>query len=88
MKMYQSDLKDVLAVWGVTLVTTPVIAEGEGYLLDRNTTGSYGVEKPLTVETNRVADKDATMVKASVRMAFAVTSPQSVVKLTNLNGAK
>lgn len=87
-KMYQSDLKDVLAVWGISLVTTPVIAEGEGYLLDRNTTGSYGVEKPLTVETDRVVGNDATMVKASVRMAFAVTSPQSVVKLTNLNGAK
>lgn len=87
-KMYQSDLKDVLAVWGISLVTTPVIAEGEGYLLDRNTTGSYGVEKPLTVETDRVVGNDATMVKASVRMAFAVASPQSVVKLTNLNGAK
>ena len=77
----------VLNTLGVTLYVTQSdkLADGEGLLLQRGAVGVMGVEDPISTDNEYLKATQKTVFYTWATMAFGVTDPFSVVKLTGLN---
>lgn len=83
---YGSQLDNVLSSFGITMYPTNRVAAGTAYVLAQGQVGVMGVEKGLSTETWRDADRQVTVSQTDVRMLWAVTNPYSVIKVTGLAG--
>ncbi|CAB0813617.1 hypothetical protein FRC0263_01955 [Corynebacterium diphtheriae] len=81
-----SKWKEILDTLGLTLITTgaATVKKGEGFLLERGTIGVMGVEDPISTDSEYVKSRQVTEFYTWATMAFGVTDPLSVVKLTGL----
>lgn len=77
---------DILASYGVVMIASNRVAAGTAYVVAEGQVGKMGMEKPLSTETWREADRQVTVVQSDCRPVFAVTNPYSVVKVTGLAG--
>lgn len=77
----------ILSTLGVTLYVTQSdkLADGEGLLLQRGAVGVMGVEDPISTDNEYLKATQKTVFYTWATMAFGVTDPFSVVKLTGLN---
>ncbi|MDO4928958.1 MAG: hypothetical protein Q3976_07870 [Corynebacterium sp.] len=75
---------EVLSSFGLTLYTTTAVEDGEGYVLQAGAVGVMGVESPISTETWRDASIQTTWVQTWATVAFGVTDPFAMVKLTGL----
>lgn len=76
----------VMSTLGLAVYETQADAlpEGEGLLLQRGAVGVMGVEDPISTDSEYVKATQKTVFYTWASMAFGVTDPLSVVKLTNL----
>ena len=77
----------ILNTLGVTLYVTQSdkLADGEGLLLQRGAVGVMGVEDQISTDSEYLKSTQKTVFYTWATMAFGVTDPFSVVKLTGLN---
>lgn len=84
--VYGSQWRDVLANWGVDMVSTNLVPAGTAWVVAEGQVGEQRLEKPLSTETWREQATERTWVQSSVRPVFYVTNPFSVVRVTGLAG--
>lgn len=79
--------KQTLDTLGVELLVTQskALADGDGLLMQRGAVGVMGVEDPISTDNEYVKATQKTVFYTWATMAFGVTDPFSVVKLTNLD---
>lgn len=77
---------DVLNTLGLRLyvANTDALSNGEGLLLQRGVAGVMGVEDPISTDNEYIKARQLTRFYTWVTMAFGVTDPFSVVKLSGL----
>lgn len=76
----------VLQSIGLTPYTTTALpVEGEALLLERNTVGVMGVEDPISTDNEYIKARQVTAFYTWATMAFGVTDPLSIVRLTGLD---
>lgn len=76
---------EMLTTFGLTLHTSNAMAKGEGLVLQAGMVGVMGVESPISTETWRDAATQTTWSQTWATVAFGVTDPLAMVKLTNLS---
>ena len=78
--------QEVLSTLGITLYVsnTNSLKEGEGLLLQRGAVGVMGVEDPISTDNEYIKGRQLTRFYTWATMAFGVTDPLSVVKLSGL----
>lgn len=78
--------QEVLSTLGITLYVsnTNSLGEGEGLLLQRGAVGVMGVEDPISTDNEYIKGRQLTRFYTWATMAFGVTDPLSVVKLSGL----
>ncbi|WP_257160400.1 major capsid protein [Corynebacterium cystitidis] len=78
--------KEILDTLGLTLYETDSdkLAEGDGLLLQCGAVGVMGVEDPISTDNEYVKGQQKTVFYTWASMAFGVTDPFSVVRLTGL----
>lgn len=79
--------KQTLDTLGVELLVTQskALADGDGLLMQRGAVGVMGVEDPISTDNEYIKATQKTVFYTWATMAFGVTDPFSVVKLTNLD---
>jgi hypothetical protein len=83
---YGDKLDAMLASAGLDLFSSPNVAPGTAYVMQRGQVGLVGFVSPLKTETWREPNRRLSWVQAYAEPAFAVNKPQNVVKLTGLAG--
>ena len=78
--------QQILSTLGITLYVsnTNSLKEGEGLLLQRGAVGVMGVEDPISTDNEYIKGRQVTRFYTWATMAFGVTDPLSVVKLSGL----
>lgn len=78
--------ESVLSTLGLRLYisNTDSFADGEGLLLQRGAIGVMGVEDPISTDNEYIKSRQVTRFYTWATMAFGVTDPFSVVKLSGL----
>lgn len=78
--------RQILDTMGLTLIETSSdnLPAGEGLLIERGTIGVMGVEDPISTDNEYIKSRQVTEFYTWASMAFGVTDPLSVVKLTGL----
>lgn len=78
--------RDVLATLGVELFISDAdaLGAGDGLLLQRGAVGVMGVEDPISTDNEYIKGRQLTRFYTWASMAFGVTDPFSVVKLSGL----
>lgn len=78
--------QSVLNTLGVELLITDAdtLAAGEGLLMQRGAVGVMGVEDPISTDNEYIKGRQLTRFYTWATMAFGVTDPLSVVKLSGL----
>lgn len=84
--VYGSSLNDVLASYGVTLLSSNRVAAGTAYVVESGQVGELRMEKPLSTEVWREAETQRTWVQSDCRPVSFVTNPFGIVKVTGLAG--
>lgn len=79
------DYTGVLSTLGLKLHTSQAIKPGEGFVLQSNAAGVIGVEDPVSTDNEYIKARQVTEFYTWATMAFGVTDPLSVVKLTGLD---
>ena len=79
-----ANYQEMLSTFGLTLHTTTAQPAGEGLVLQSGMVGVMGVESPISTETWRDASTQTTWSQTWATVAFGVTDPMAMVKLTNL----
>ena len=69
---------------GLEVISTPLATKGEGWVIAEGQVGTMGVEEGITTITYRDEDTDRTWTKTRALIAYAVTDPMAVIRLTNL----
>lgn len=69
---------------GLEVISTPLATKGEGWVIAEGQVGTMGVEEGITTVTYRDEDTDRTWTKTRALIAYAVTDPMAVIRLTNL----
>lgn len=69
---------------GLEIISSPLAPKGEGWLIAEQQVGTMGVEEGITTTTYRDEDHDLSWTKTRAMLAYAVTDPLAVIKLTNL----
>lgn len=80
----------VASIWGIPVVVTTAVADGEAFLFDTNRFGSVLVREGVSMHTGYSGTDFIDNVSRTVleeRFALAVTRPQSVLYLTGLTAA-
>jgi hypothetical protein len=85
--VYQGQYQQVLADNGIreAYASNRVVA-GTAYLLQRGQVGEYRLEKPLSTETWREQEIQATWIQTDVWPLMFISNPFSILKLTGLAG--
>lgn len=83
---YGEDLAAVLASNGLSVFTSPRLAPGTGYAVEKGKGGIMAYEKPLNTTTWRSEERRITWVQSYAVPAIAVTNPLAIKKLTGLAG--
>lgn len=76
--------REVLADLGLTLHTSQSIKAGEGFVLQSQAAGVIGVEDPISTDSEYVKARQVTEFYTWATMAFGITDPFAVAKLSNL----
>lgn len=69
---------------GLEVISSPLATKGEGWLIAEQQVGTMGVEEGITTTTYRDEDRDLTWTKTRAMLAYAVTDPLAVIKITGL----
>ncbi|MEE2058273.1 major capsid protein [Rhodococcus artemisiae] len=83
---YGEDLAAVLASNGLSVFTSPRLAPGTGYAVEKGKGGIMAYEKPLNTTTWRDEARRITWVQSFAVPAVAITNPPAIKKLTGLGG--
>jgi hypothetical protein len=82
--IYGGNASAVLARYGVSMVSTPLVTAGTAYAVQEGMVGQVRYEQPLQTVTYREERIEATWTQSSVRSVYAVTNPYNAVKITGL----
>lgn len=69
---------------GLEVISSPLAKAGEGLLIASSQVGVMGVEQAISSTTWRDEDRDTTWTKTAAVMAYAVTDPQAIIRLTGI----
>jgi HK97 family phage major capsid protein len=78
---------EVNTVWGVNVVSTTAVPDGEGWLLDTTKAGRMIVREPMTLRVGFSGDdfvRNVVRYISEERCFYAVERPSAVLKLTGL----
>lgn len=81
---YGENLPAVLATAGVTLVSSPYVAEGKAYAVAKGKAGLLAFEQPLTTEIIPVRERRGKFIQTYIGPVMAITQPRAVRVLTGL----
>lgn len=79
-KMWREILNDM----ELKLYKTSAVKPGEGFVLQSRAAGVMGVEDPISTDNGYIKSRQVTEFYTWVTMAFGITDPLSIVKLSNL----
>lgn len=71
---------------GLEKLVTPLATKGEAKIIASGIVGTMGVEEAISSTTYRDEDHDTTWTKTRAMMAYAVTDPLAIMKITGLGG--
>lgn len=79
-KMWREILNDM----ELKLYKTSAVKPGEGFVLQSRAAGVMGVEDPISTDSEYIKSRQVTEFYTWATMAFGITDPLSIVKLSNL----
>lgn len=79
-KMWREILNDM----ELKLYKTSAVKPGEGFVLQSRAAGVMGVEDPISTDNGYIKSRQVTEFYTWATMAFGITDPLSIVKLSNL----